>query len=82
MPHNLTDSERLKYVNTSKTYSYCVATLEKHWGNVYVLMYGQCTQILQDKVKQGKNWMAVSISYKPLEMYKLIERVILKQTED
>ncbi len=56
--------------------------MEKHHGNVYALIYGQCTQILQGKIKQDKNWATVSDSYKPLELYKLIERVILKQTED
>ena len=33
-------------------------------------------------MKQEKNWIAVSASYKPLELYKLIESVVLKQTED
>jgi hypothetical protein len=37
---------------------------------------------LQDKLKQEKNWTAVSASYKPLELYKLIESVVLTQTED
>ncbi len=82
VPDNLTDSEKLEYSNKSKTHSHRVATLEKHHGNVYALIYGQCTQILQDKMKQDKNWATVSVSYKPLELYKLIERVILKQTED
>ncbi len=63
-------------------HSHQVATLEKHCGNVYALIYGQCTQILQDKMKQDKNWATVSVSYKPLELYKLIKQVILKQTED
>jgi hypothetical protein len=49
---------------------------------VYALIYGQCTQILQEKMKQDRSWATVSVSYKPLELYKLIERVILKQTED
>ena len=49
---------------------------------MYALIYGQCSQILQDKRKQDKNLATVSVSYKPLELYKLIERVILKQTED
>ena len=80
--YNITDSERLKFSNESKTHSYRVATLDKHRGNVYALIYGQCTQILQDKMKQDKNSTAISVSYKPLELYKLIERVILKQTED
>ena len=46
------------------------------------MIYGQCTQLLQDKIKQKKLWAAVSASYKPLELYKLIESVALKQTED
>jgi hypothetical protein len=33
-------------------------------------------------MKQDNNWATVSVSYKPLELYKLIERVILKQMED
>ena len=49
---------------------------------MYALIYRQCTQILQDKMKQDKNWKSVSVSYKPLELYKLIKQVILKQTED
>ena len=82
VPYNLTDSERLEFSNESKSHSYRVATLEKHRGNVYALIYGQCTQILQDKMKQDKSWLTVSAGYKPLELYKLMERVILKQTED
>jgi hypothetical protein len=82
VPYNLTDSEKLEYGNESKTHSRRVATMEKHRGNVYALIYGQCTQILQDKMKQDKNWATVSVSYKPLELYKLIKQVILKQTED
>jgi hypothetical protein len=82
VPHNLTDSEKLKYGNKSKTHSQCVATLDKHPGNVYALIYGQCTQILLEKIKQDKNWATVSVSYKPLELYKLIKQVILKQMED
>ncbi len=82
VPYNLTDSEKLEYGNKSKTHSQHIATLEKHHGNVYALICGQCTQILQDKMKQDKNWAIVSVSYKWLELYKLIEQVILKQTED
>jgi hypothetical protein len=73
VPYNLTDSEKLEYSNKSKTHSHRIATLEKHCGNVYALIYGQSTQILQDKMKQEKNWATVSVSYKPLELFKLIE---------
>ncbi len=82
VPYNLTDSEKLEYSNKSKTQSHCIDTLEKHSGNVYARIYGQCTQILQDIMKQDKNWATVSVSYKPLELYKLIKQVILKQMED
>jgi hypothetical protein len=82
VPYNLTDSEKLEYSNKSKTHSHRIATLEKHHGNEYALIYGWCTQILQDEMKQDKTWVTVSVSYKPLELYKLIKQVILKQTED
>jgi hypothetical protein len=82
VPYNLTDSEKLEYGNKRKMHSQCVATLEKHRDNVYALICRQCTQILQDKMKQDNNWATVSVSYKPLELYKLIEQVILKQMED
>jgi hypothetical protein len=73
VPYNLTDSEKLEYSNKSKMHSHHIATLEKHCGNVYALIYGQCTQILQDKMKQDKNWVTVSVSYMPLELYTLIK---------
>jgi hypothetical protein len=82
VPYNLTDTKKLEFSNESKSHSYRVALLEKHRGNVYALIYGQCTPILQDKMKQDKAWGAVSASYKPLELYKLMQRVILKQTKD
>ena len=49
VPYNLTDSEKLEYGNESKTHSQRVATLEKHRGNVYALIYGQCTQSCRTK---------------------------------
>jgi hypothetical protein len=56
--------------------------LETHQGQVYSLILGQCTQLLQDKMKQDASWTTVSVSYDPLELYRLIERVVLKQTKD
>ena len=82
VPYKLTQAEVLEYSNEFKSHSYRVANLEKHRGIVYSLIFGQCTQILQDKMKQDGQWSTVSASYKPLDLYKLIERVILKQTED
>jgi hypothetical protein len=82
VPHKLTMKEAGGYSNSAKTHSLREATLEKHHGQVYALIYRQCTQLLQDKMKQEKLWVAVSNSYKPLELYKLTESVVLKQTKD
>ena len=82
VPHKLTSEEAALYYNDGKTYSMRVATLEKHRGQAFATIIGQCTQLLLDKMKQEKTWEVVSASYKPLELYKLIESVVLKQTED
>ena len=82
VPHKLSSEEAAVYYNQNKTQSLREATLEKHHGQVYALIYGQCTQLLQDTMKQEKNWTTVSARYKPLKLYKLIKSVVLKQTED
>ena len=56
--------------------------MEKHRGQLFLLIIGQCIQLLLDKMKQEKKWEVVSASYNPVELYKLIESVVLKQTED
>jgi hypothetical protein len=45
-------------------------------------MQGQCTQLLQDKMKQDTDWNTVIISYDPLTLYRLIYRTVLAQNED
>ena len=54
VPYKLTQAEVLEYSNEFKAHSNRVANLEKHRGIVYSLIIGQCTQILQDKMKQDK----------------------------
>ena len=66
VPHKLTMEEAGGYSNNAETHSLHEAMLEKHRGQVYALIYGQCTQLLQDKMKQEKSWVAVSNAYKPL----------------
>jgi hypothetical protein len=82
VPNKLTLEEAMEYSNEMKAHSVWAATLEKHRGQVYLLILGQCNHLLQDKMKQEKAWAQVSVSYKPLDLYKLIESVVLKQTED
>jgi hypothetical protein len=56
--------------------------LIKHRGQAFSLIQGQCTQLMQEKMKQDADWNTVSISYDPLTLYRLIERTVLAQTED
>jgi hypothetical protein len=78
----VSSEEAAVHYNLGKSYSVRQDKPVTVRGQVFALIYGQCTQLLQDKMKQEKNWIAVSASYKPLDLYKLIESVVLKQTED
>jgi hypothetical protein len=54
VPYKLMLEEGMEYSNKMKAHSVQVATLEKHHGQVYLLILDQCTQLLQDKMKQKK----------------------------
>jgi hypothetical protein len=82
VPIQLSDSEKTQYNNAWRTYRERTAQLEKNRGQAFSLIMGQSTQLLQDKMKQDADWYAVSTSYDPLLLYRLIERTILAQTED
>jgi hypothetical protein len=82
VPIVLNDSQKTQFSNEWRTYRECNANLIKHRGQAFYLIQGQCTQLLQDKMKQDKDWAIVSTSYDPLALYHLIERIILAQTED
>jgi hypothetical protein len=82
VPIKLNDQEQIDYSNECQNHSRRISTLETHQGQVYSLILGQCTQLLQDKMKQDTSWTMVSAFYNPLELSRLIERVVLKQTED
>ena len=82
VPTELTDSEKTQYSNQWRTYRERNSNLEKHRGQCFSLILGQCTQLLQDRMKQDVDWTTTSISYDPLTLYRLIEKTILAQTED
>jgi hypothetical protein len=75
-------SQKTQFSNEWGTYRERNDNLIKHRGQAFSLIQGQCTQILQDKMKQDTDWAIVSTSYDPLTLYRLIERAILAQTED
>jgi hypothetical protein len=82
VPTVLNDSQKTQFSNEWSTYRENNDNLIKHRGQAFSLIQGQCTQLLQDKMKQDTDWAVVSTSYDPLTIYHLIERTILAQTED
>jgi hypothetical protein len=82
VPIQLTDSEKTQNSNKWQSYREQNANLLKHRGQAFSLILGQCTQLLQDKMKQDIDWNAASISYDPLTLFRLIEKTVLAQTED
>ncbi len=78
VPIKLNNQEQIDYFNECQNHSRRISMLETHRGQAYSLILGQCTQLLQDKMKQDASWTTVSASYNPLELYRLIERVVLK----
>ena len=82
VPIELTDSEKTQFSNEWRTYRERNSNLTKYRGQAFSLIQGQCTQLLQDKMKQDTDWITVSTSYDPLTLYRLIEKTVLAQTED
>jgi hypothetical protein len=74
----LNDQEQIGYSNECQNHSRRISTLETHQGQAYSLILGQCTQLLQDKMKQDSSRTMVSASYDPLELYRLIKQVVPK----
>jgi hypothetical protein len=52
VPYKLTSEEAAPYYNQSKSYSARQDKLVTVRGQVFALIFGQCTQLLQDKLKQ------------------------------
>jgi hypothetical protein len=82
VPIEMSDSEKTQYSNDWRTYRERNALLTKHRGQAFSLILGQCTQLLQDRMKQDTDWNMTSMSYNPLELYRLIKKMTLAQTED
>jgi hypothetical protein len=78
----LNDSEKTQFSNEWRTFREHNANMIKHQGQTLSMIQGQCTQVLQDKIKQDTEWTNVSTSYDPLTLYRLIERSVLEKAED
>jgi hypothetical protein len=47
-----------------------------------LLLLGQCTQVLVDKMKQDTTWVMVSELFDPILLFKLIKKFVLKQSDN
>ena len=54
--------------------------LKKDSGKVYALIPGQCTQTLLEALQEDADWDDISMKCDHIELYKLIEKCVLKQT--
>jgi len=77
-----TADEAMAFSNSWRTYNERTDRLVRSRGKVYSLVLGQCTTVLLDKLKQDSDWQTVSDSYDPLKLLKLIEKYILKQSDN
>jgi hypothetical protein len=78
----LTEEEKGEWKTSEKAYG---ERVQKHLLNqqkAFAIILGQCTQRLQDKMHNNDKWEDVNKKQKPLELYALIERVVMKQTGD
>jgi hypothetical protein len=68
VPIVMNDSQKTQFSNEWRTYRERNANLINHRGQAFSLIQGQCTQLLQEKMKQDTDWAVVSTSYDPLTL--------------
>ena len=78
----LTEDEKMSYSNVWRTHCELTVCLKKSHGNIYSLLLGQCTQVLIDKMKQDANRGTVNDSFDPINLFKLIEKFLVKQLDN
>ena len=78
----LTDDEKTALGNAWCTHRELTDRLKTSRGKVYFLLLGQCTQLLIEKRKQDNNWVTISTLFNPSLLLKLIEKYILKQSDN
>ena len=78
----LTNDEKISHGNAWRTHREATESLKKSRGKVYSLLLGQCTQVLVDKMKQDTDWVTISKSFDPTLLFKLIEKFVLKQSDN
>ena len=82
LPTVMTDLEKTQNSNEWQTCCEKNVQLIKNRGQSFSLTLGQCTQLLQDEMKQDVDWSVMSASCDPLILHRSIEKTMLAQTED
>jgi hypothetical protein len=78
----LTNNEKIAHSNAWHTHQELSNSLKKSRGKFYSLLLGQCTQVLVDKMKQDADWVKISGLFDPTHFFKLIEKFVLKQSNN
>jgi hypothetical protein len=76
----LTDNKKMVHDNAWRSHGETTQGLKKSRGKVYLLLLGQCTQVLVEKMKQDTKWVMVSEFFDPILLFKLIKKFVLKQS--
>ena len=63
-----------------KTYWEKRSRLEKHRGQKFLMILGQCLQQLLNQMKQDVIWTTVATSYDLLQLSSIVEKTVLEQT--
>ncbi len=69
----LMDDEKMAHRNAWCSHCETTEGLKKSRGKVYLLLLGQCTQVLVDKMQQDTTWVMVSELFDPILLFKLTE---------
>jgi hypothetical protein len=77
----LTDNKKMAHSNAWHSHRETTDGLKKSRGKVYLLLLGQCNQVLVDKMKHDTIWVTVSELFDPILLFKLIEKFVLKQSD-
>jgi hypothetical protein len=78
----LTNDEKTAHGNAWHSHCESSDSLKKSRGKIYSLLLGQCTQVLVDKMKQDADWVKISGLFNPTLLFKLIEKFVLKQSDN
>ena len=78
----MTMEEATIHKNNFRSYHDDEQKLVANRGKVYVLILGQCTQVLKDALKEDDDWNVISASYDAIALFQLIEKCVLKQTSN